>query len=122
MHPETRELSGAEAHDQRIRRTAHDGRQQPVVGREEQMVAGAHGDDAARGADARIHHRDVHRAGRKIPEGAREPEAGLRGPVHHDLVRQIDDARGREAREHAALHDAHERPLVPEVRGDGDDP
>jgi hypothetical protein len=37
-------------------------------------------------------------------------------------MREVDDARTREAREDATLHDADERPLVAEVGRDGDDP
>ena len=59
--------------------------------------------------------------GGKVLEGARQPEARFRRPVHEDLVRQIDDARVGEAAEDDALHHADERPLVPEVGGDGDD-
>ena len=71
---------------------ADHGRQQAVVGRQEHMSAGRDSDDVARSADARIDDRDVHRAGREIAEGARQPEPRLGRPVHDDLVREIDDA------------------------------
>src|SRR5215472_12277082 len=85
------------------------------------MAAGAHGDDVARRADPGIHNRHVHRAGREIAECARQPEAGLRRPVHDDLVSEIDHARLREALQNAALDDTDERSLVAEVGRYGDD-
>ncbi len=95
--PMLRKLRRVEAHDERVRGAAHERREQAVIGGEEVVPAGAHRDDVARGADARIDHRDVHRPGREVTERARQPEAGFCGPVHHDLVRQIDDARLRES-------------------------
>ena len=122
MHSEVRKLCAPEAHDERVAHAVDDGGQQAVVGRQEIVSAGLHGENVPRGADARIDHGDVHGGGREVAEGARQPEARLRRPVHHDLIHEIDDARTREAREHATLHDAHERPLMAEVGRDGDDP
>ena len=122
MHSEARQLRGAQAHDQRVACATDDRGQQAVVGRQEIVSTGLHGQNVARGADARIDYRDVHGCRREVVEGVRQPEARLRRPVHHDLMREIDDARRREAREHATLHDTDERSLVAEVGRDGDDP
>ncbi len=86
------------------------------------MSLGRHRHDVPGRSDPRVDDGDVDGAERKVPERAGQPEARLGRPVHHDLVREIDDARVVEAGEDAPLHDPDERALVPEVGGDGDDP
>ncbi len=78
-------------------------------------------DDAACRADARVHHGHVHRAGRKVAVGTREPEAGLDRPVSRYFVCQVDNLCLGAAREDCALHNPDEWPFVAEVGGQGDD-
>ena len=95
---EARELRGVEPDHLGVRMSAHDRRQQAIVGREENMSLRADTATMSREVpDPRVHHGDVHRAGRKILERARQPEAGFGRPVDHDLVREVDDLRLREA-------------------------
>ena len=52
------------------------------------------GDDYIAGrANTRVDDGYMHGASWKVAVGAREPESCFRGPVHVNLVRQIDDAR-----------------------------
>ena len=85
------------------------------------MPARGDDDDVARSSDAGIDDRDVHRAVRKVRVRPRQPEPRLRRPIHRHLVRDVDDSRGGQVREDAALHRRDERPLMTEVRRDRDD-
>ena len=73
--------------------------------------------DVARAADARVHDRNVYRAHREVPERARQPEARLGGPVRENIVRKVHDAHAGVPDQYLALHDADERVLEAEVRG-----
>src|SRR3981081_360075 len=64
-----------QAHDQCIARAADDRGQQAVVGGQEIVSAGVHGENVARGADARIDYGDVHSCRREVAEGVGHPEA-----------------------------------------------
>src|SRR5262249_48955953 len=115
VHAEPREWRRPEAHDEGFARAGNDRREQAVVGCEEVMAPGTSGDDMTRSTEAGIDSRHVHGTGRKVVEGSCEPEAGLGGPVHDDLVREIDEARLRESREDTALDDTDEWALMPKV-------
>ena len=66
--------------------------------------------------EALVHDGHVHRARRKVPERAPQPEAGLGGPVDQDLVRQVDQPGRGEPTQHLPFHHADERVLVAEIR------
>ncbi len=106
---------------QGVRMSSNHWREQSVIRGEENVVLRRHRHNLARGADAGIDNRDVHGPRRKVLECPRQPEPGLRGPMHHDLVGEIDDPRLRETRQDHSLHDPDKRPLVPEVGGNGND-
>jgi hypothetical protein len=95
--------------------------QQAVVGREEGVAVAERQEHAPVGADARIDHRQVHRAAREVVVGSRYPEAGFGRPVHIGFMGEIDDAGRRKAAHDHALHGADERSTMAEVGGHGDD-
>ena len=116
---EARERRGHEAHDASIGGAADQRREQAVIGRKKAVPAGLDRDDVPGGSDSRVDHGDVHGPGRKVPVRPAQPETRFRRPVHHDLVRQVDDPRRGKARQDHTLYHADERSLVAEVGGDG---
>ena len=96
-------------------------RQQTIVRRQEGMPITDCEQHAAIGADTRVDHRQMHRAGREVMVGSRYPEAGFGRPVHIGFMGEIDDASRRKATHDHALHGADEGPTMAEVGGHGDD-
>ena len=121
LTPKRHELRSLQPGERGLGVANDDGRQQPVIGRQEHVSLGLHRHDIPGGADARIDHGHVHRSRGKVDERPRQPEAGLCRPMHDDLVGEVDDARCREAREDASLHDPDERPFMAEIGRDRDD-
>jgi hypothetical protein len=95
--------------------------QHAVVGRHELVIAGVGGDAPARGADARIDHREEHGAGRKVAIRSGQFEGAGEHVVRGNLVRDINERRVRANRQRDPLHRAGIVIARPEVGQQGDD-
>ena len=91
-----------------------------VVGPDEERPRRLDAERPPRAADARIDHRDVDRAGRKVGHRLPQHERAGEHVLRRDAVRHVDDRHARRAGRDHALHDADEGVDVPEVGREGD--
>ncbi len=110
-----------EPHDLGARMARAAQREQSVVRCEERVTACREAHDLAIGSDSRIDDGDMHRAGGEKPEAPRQPESGHSGLLWGNLMREVDDRRGREAGKDGALHDAYEGIREPVIGRERDD-
>ncbi len=110
-----------EPHDLGARMARAAEREQSVVRCEERVAACHEAHDLTIGSDSRVDDCDMYRTGWKRLEAPRQPESGHSGLLRGNLVREVDDRRGREAGKDGALHDAYEGIREPVIGRERDD-